>query len=178
MKKKNKKVFFAIVVLVAAVLVTAAVILGKNGGSLSKKEKNASETEERTGTVEVVKKEEAFYEEWLAAAAVMAVSMQYSDFSVPDVYLTSETELTDKNNSSGVYIHFMSGGEEIWLKVKPLEEERSEIGTRDLYTKELGFSTFDEVEGSGLDTEQWKSVTLEELERLIVQSLLVTVYEH
>lgn len=148
---------------------------GKTG---EKKEPEVTEPEERRKPVELVEKEEASYEEWLAAAAVMAVSMQYSEFSIPDIYLASETEIGNKSESGGVYLHFISGEEEIFLEVKPLGEERTETGTRDLYTEDLGFATFDEAEGGSTDMQSWKTVLPEDLERLIVQSLLVTVYEH
>lgn len=126
----------------------------------------------------IVEKAEASYEKWLAASMVVGVSLQYSEFEFTGIYLASENELGNYSNSEGVYITFASAGEEITIHSKPLEGERTKVGTKDLYTEELGFASFDEVEEDSFDKEKCVTVEMSELSELISQSVLVSVYEH
>lgn len=70
------------------------------------------------------------------------------------------------------------GGEKIAIHSKPLDEERTEAGTKDLYTENLGFASFDEVDVDSIDKDECVTVEMDELSELISQSVLVSVYEH
>ena len=124
-----------------------------------------------------IQKADASYERWLAAAMITAISLQYPDFEIKGIYLTAENRLYSSFQSSGAYVTFTSGGEPLAIHSKPLEEERTEAGTIDLYTMDLGFATFDEISVETLDTEGMQSVEVEELSKLISQSVLVSLYE-
>ena len=59
-----------------------------------------------------------------------------------------------------------------------MDAERTEPGTVDLFTKDLGFSAFEQVDPETIDTESYQWVTIEDINELIEQSLLVSLYEH
>lgn len=126
----------------------------------------------------VVQQLEAPYEEWLSAAAVIGVSMNYPDFEIQGIYAPEQTALTDKMNSDGVYVLFTSGGKSLAVHCYPLEAERKTAGTTDLSTQNLGFNAFDLVDPALVDTASMRSYTIEELNDLIAQSLLVSLYIH
>ena len=125
----------------------------------------------------IVEKKEASYERWLAAGMVTAMSMRYPDFVINGIYLASETELENLSQSNGAYIMFSNSGMEMVLHGKPLQEERTEAGTIDLYTADLGFATFDEVDNN-VSIDSLQKIEMEELSELISQSMLVSIYEH
>lgn len=134
--------------------------------------------EEAGPTVVITDKKQASYEEWLAAGTVVAVSIEYPTFDLKGIYLTGETALTDKQNSSGVYVVFDADGMEQAVHAFPLDKERTEAGTTDLYTMDLGFAAFEPVEVQSIDTAAYRQVGIEDLQELIAQSLLVSLYEH
>ena len=61
---------------------------------------------------------------------------------------------------------------------KSIAEERDVQGTTDLYTEYLGFATFDLVEANVEKLQGYKRIELDELQELISQSLLVSIYQH
>lgn len=122
-------------------------------------------------------KTDASYERWLAAAMITAVSFQYPGFEIKNIYLTEETDMARKNESMGVYVTFSSDAETRTIYAKPLEKERVETGTIDLYTMDLGFATFDIVNIEDIDTSRMQTVGTEALTELISQSMLVSLYE-
>lgn len=126
----------------------------------------------------VIVKEDATYERWLAAAMTIGISMQYPDFAIKDIYLTGRTALSGKAGSEGVYITFTSAGSTYMVCSEPLEAERENAGTIDLYSMDLGFNTFDLAEADRVDVDSMEKVALEDLSKLIEQSLLVSLYEH
>lgn len=126
----------------------------------------------------VIVKEDATYERWLAAAMTIGISMQYPDFELKDIYLTGRHALSGKAESNGVYIVFSSAGSTYMILSKPLETERENGGTTDLYSMDLGFNTFDPVETDSVDVNSMEKVAFEDLSKLIEQSLLVSLYEH
>lgn len=136
-----------------------------------------NEDGQQQGAVGTIQKADASYERWLAAAMVTAISLHYPDFQINGIYLTAETELSSASESSGAYVAFTSGEESLMICSKPLEEERTEAGTIDLYTMDLGFATFDEVDVETVNTEGMLSVEAAELSELISQSMLVSLYE-
>ena len=134
--------------------------------------------EEPVEPMEVTERADATYEQWLAAGTVVALSMQYPDFELDGIYLTGETELSDKAESEGVYVVFTADGAQQAVHTSPLEEERTESGTIDLYTMDLGFAAFELVDAAAVDTASLQQVEIGDLEELISQSLLVSLYEH
>ena len=128
--------------------------------------------------VVIADKKQATYEEWLAAGMVVAISMEYPEFELKEIDLTGETALPDKQTSSGVYVVFVAEGTEQAVHGFSLEAERTEKGTVDLYTKELGFSAFDLTDPESIDTAACRQVEIGDLDELIGQSLLVSLYEH
>lgn len=134
--------------------------------------------EEKPQEVLIQEKKDAPYEHWLAAGMVVAISMKFPEFELEDIYLTAETEVFDKSSSEGVYIVFESEGEIVMIHSEPLAEERKESGTTDLYTEYLGFSTFDTVKKDVNELKDCKKIEPDQLNELISQSLLVSIYEH
>ena len=148
-------------------------------------EENTTSTETKTSVSEderpavvIVNKKQTSYEEWLAAAMVVAVSMEHPEFELKGIYLAGETELSEKQISSGAYVVFFADGIEQAVYSYPLDAERTEPGTVDLFTKDLGFSVFERVDPETIDTESCRWVTIEDVNELIEQSLLVSLYEH
>lgn len=129
-----------------------------------------------TGSVEIIEQAEASYEEWLAAAMVVAVSMQYEDFIIDGIYLSDEN--STRENSQGVCVLFTAGDDHQAVWSEPIDEERADSGTIDLYTKSLGFATFDIVDAAYVNTMDKQEIGIDDLEDLISQSMLVSLYEH
>lgn len=121
---------------------------------------------------------QADYENWLAAAMVVCVSMEYPDFQLEGIYATSVTSLEDKFSSDGVYIVFTSGGNRIAIHSAALDQERSTPGTKDISTETIGFASFDFVSPADLDLDILNNIPLDELSELISQSLLIRIYTH
>ena len=127
---------------------------------------------------EIPEKREASYEQWLAAGMIMATSMYYGEVEITEIHITGETDLEDKFDSQGVLISFIENGSESVIWSKPLEEERQEQGTLDIYTADLGFATFDTVEKMPANLDNYKKMEISDFSELISQSLLVSIYEH
>lgn len=134
--------------------------------------------EEQPQEVVLSEKIEAPYEHWLAASMVVASIMKYPDLEITDIYLTGETEIASKNDSEGVYVIFNENDKQVIIHSKPLSEERKEAETADLYSADLGFSTFDMVNVDISQLETYKRIEMEQLNELISQSLLISIYEH
>lgn len=186
MNKKTKKMV-RILTIILVVLVCLAVYVAKSQNKDDKQhadqnekeslveqgtdqEKLETKEEEVPEKAEIKDKAEATESEWLAAAAVIGISLQYADFEIEEIYVSEE-------ENKETYVVFKSGGEQIAIHSKALSEERKEAGTKDIYTEDLGFSTFDEVQASDVKKENMKKIEIEELDDLIAQSLLVSVYE-
>ena len=118
------------------------------------------------------------YERALAADMIVAISLLYSDFTIQNVYLTAEHEIAEKKSSEGVYVLFESAGTSYCVHSQPLQGERTAPGTVDLSTGALGYATFDITSAEEFENQGYLRVEIGELETLISQSLLVTVYEH
>lgn len=196
MNKKTKKIVIIMSICLAVLIVVALVLgMGKKKEDESLSENDSEELQiQSEGTDQselevveeepvqsentMVEKEEASYERWLAAGMVVGVSLQYPEFEFTGIYLASESELDNSDESKGAYVVFECGGEEIALHSKPMEGERTEAGTKDLYTEELGFATFDEIALENIEKDECIAIEMDELSELIRQSVLVTVYEH
>lgn len=190
----NKKLVSVLsICLIALIIIAVALNIAKqkdddnlssnSSGVIQNEGTNQSELEtevEEPVTSEnvIVEKAEADYERWLAAGMVIGISLQYPEFDFKEIYLASETELGNSDGSKGAYVLFECEGEETGIYSRPLKEERTEAGTKDLYTEDLGFATFDEINPETIDKDKCVVVDMEELTELINQSILVTVYEH
>lgn len=166
-------VFCAIII----IIIFQKMISARSHPASSAEETIENGTEE-PNQMEVTERAEASYERWLAAGMVTAISMQYSEFEINGIYLTGETDLTEKADSNGVYVIFTEQGVQKTVYSVPLEGEREEAGTMDLYTRDLGFATFDMVEADTADTASCIEIQMDDLDELISQSLLVSLYEH
>ena len=181
--KREKKVWIflaAVFIIIIAIIVFAMMNFSdeNNTGSDSSANGTIEDETEESYQIEIVEKSDASYERWLAAGMVTAVSMQYPDFEIEGIYLTGETDPADKMQSGGAYVIFTADGTETAVQSTPLEAERTDAGTTDLYTRDLGFATFDVVDPAQIDTGACVAVSMDELEELISQSLLVSLYEH
>lgn len=137
-----------------------------------------TEVQETRPPVVIVQKADAVYERWLAAALVVGVSMEYPDFIPDGIYAASATGLEEKFTSDGVYIVFMSGGSMMGIHAKPLQQERTEAGTKDISTHSIGFATFDQIDPASINVDSMERIELEDLGELIAQSLLISIYTH
>ncbi len=173
---RTRKVELIVLLLLAAVAIGAIAAVSRMGGS-EPQEEESEQVVEQPGSMQLVEREDASYEEWLAAGMVLGISMQYTDFTVDGIYLTGETALADGQSSQGAYVLFTAEGEARAIVSTPLEAERTDAGTRDLYTRDLGFATFDEIDPASVDTASCRQVTMEDLETVISQTILPTVYE-
>ena len=117
------------------------------------------------------------YEERLAAAMVVGISMMYPDFQFHGIYIASETPLEAHSGSRGAYVLFSSGGQSLALRSLPLDAERQEKGTADLYVPTLGYSTYELVDPQTVATSAMKELQLTDLEEAINQSTQTTVIE-
>lgn len=125
---------------------------------------------------DIVQKADADYEQWLSAAMIVCVSMEYPDFELDGVYAASSTTLEDKYSSDGAYIVFTTGGTKIAIHSRALENERTDSGTVDISSEMVGYATFDRVDPASLDVSSLEELTMDELSELISQSLLVSIY--
>lgn len=185
MNKKTKKVV-SILTVVLLLLIGVAVFIAITGKEEEKKQTEASQEEavpqgtdqstletkeeEIPQKAEIKEKADATESEWLSAAVVIAISMQYPEFEIEEIYISME-------DIKETYVVFNTGGKQVAIHSKELSEERKEAGTKDIYAEGLGFATFDEVSVSGIKTNDMDTIAIEELNDLIAQSLLVSVYE-
>ena len=134
---------------------------------------------EDTGTAdqELEDRVAAPYEYWLSAAVLTGISVEYPAFEPEEFYISSKTELGDRGSSSGVYVTFYIDGQEKCIYGAPLETERSDAGTKDIYSDVIGFARFDEVNVSEIP-EDFSPVNIENMNELIEQSISVALYEH
>lgn len=143
----------------------------------SSEEKEGDHTEGTPSGIDI-SKEDAPYEKWLAAGMILGASMQYPDFEVEAIYITGEHALTEKAESAGACLQIKTGGESILIVSKPLEAERKEAGTIDLYTGDMGYNTFDVAAPGSVDTSAMTELLMEDLNKLISQTILPTIIEH
>lgn len=85
--------------------------------------------------------------------------------------------LDNHEDSAGVYVTFSVDGEAMCIHAIPLDGERSDIGTKDVYSEAVGFVTFEEVDPAAIP-EEFSAVDVENMDELITQSTRVAVYAH
>lgn len=190
--KVDKNMAWVIIALtvVLGVLLVAMLTLGKLPGNNAQETTGAaiqpsggsqqtqSGQETTSSDYQVIVQTDGTYEQWLAAGMVLVIPLEYPDFDQLEIYAAGETALDDKSQSSGVYVRFSSGGQQVILHSVPLEEERSEAATRDLSTMQIGFATLDAVSGEGVDFASMKQYTMEELDEYLRQTVLPSLYPH
>lgn len=129
-------------------------------------------------TVIIEERAKAEYEEWLSAAMIVCVSMEYPDFNLEGVYAGSATALDDKFSSDGAYIVFTSLGNRVAIHAKALEHERTDPGTVDISTEVIGFASFDQINPDSIDFASLEELNVNDMNELISQSLLISIYTH
>lgn len=172
----NRKLKIVLAILIF--LVFCITLIKNNDGITSGNKNDSAIIETQKPNVEIVIKEEASYEEWLASAMVIALSLHEEEFEIVDIYILSNNSLNDKKKSNGVVVSYKSENLTKYVLSTPLEQERNESGQMNLYTKDLGFATFDNVESTYLEKKSFVKVDVNTLSDLIKQSTLVTLYEN
>ncbi len=117
------------------------------------------------------------YEDWLAAAMIIGISMQYDDYEFLGIYTASETPLSAHSSSGGAYVVFNGNGEALALKSLPLEGERDERDTMDLYVPAIGYATYELIPIESVPVASLNERKLEDLEDLIIASTQVSIIE-
>lgn len=194
--KVNMKIAIAVIALtvVLAVLAVLAMVLrdlpeepgGETTVPVSQETEPAGGQTQQTApvetippnTIQVTEQIPGNYEQWLAAAMVMGISLEYPDFADFEIYTPSDTPVADKLTSGGVYVRFVSGGETVLLHALPIEQVRTEPGTRDLSSMQIGYAALSVVEEAPAELLDMQSYSLDDLNEYIRQSLLVSVYTH
>ena len=178
-KKKNKKyvwIVIAVLVAIAAICIIAISKKSKEASAIeieSEKTENIEENEvigdgeETERTVELTEQEDAEYEEWLAATVIVAISMEYPEFTDIQVY---------KAENQDVYAFFKVNDELTVIHSEKIDGERSESGTRDISSQTLGFATFDIIDANEVNRDNMTEIEIDELRELISQSMLVSIY--
>ncbi len=118
---------------------------------------------------------EGTYEQWLAAAAVLIACMENPEAELVGVYALSQTPYDNRMQSRGVLLCLKSENQELWLQCVPLEAQRKETGTRDLYAMGIGYNTYQKI--SAADVTGAEVMTLESLEPYIQMTMLPSIYE-
>lgn len=175
-KRKSRSVIIGViaVLVLAAAIAIYAVIRGlanddsQDGSSAD----NLSEV-----NLELEDRVEASYEQWLSAAVLTGISIEYPSFEIGEFYISGETEIEDKASSEGVYVTFSADGEEKCIRSIPLDAERSDEGTKDIYSEVIEFATFEEADVSDIP-EGFSAVDIDNIDELITQSTRVSVYSH
>ena len=187
---KNKKILLIAGIVIAVAAVAVAVILAGQGGkepapatepvstSTNPTQPSEQPTTAPTQPVqtlppavwETMPEIDATYEQWLAAAMFLVMPLEYPDFQLEGIYAASQTELDQKSSSQGVYFCFQSGGEQVWIHSAPLQGNRSEKGTTDLHTAQLGYASFDRVEA--VDVSAMTELTLADLAEPMTYTML------
>lgn len=126
--------------------------------------------------IEIPDMAQGSYEQWLAAASMMVSVLEYPDMSDVTAYFLSETPVSSPMSSQGLYLQLTSGGETVVIRVYPLEQRRTEQGSKDVYSMQTGFATFDVVEDAQLSG--LNAVTMEELSVYLDQIMLPSLYEN
>lgn len=189
-KKKSEKTNAAKWVVLAAVAVLALLVVlilllgpekkdnlsGTTPGESQTQGTTPQESTTPRPTIQIIDMIDGTYEQWLGAAGLMGTLMGYPGCTDQTVYFLSETDLDDKMSSQGVYLTLTYEAEQIVLHLKPLEAERTEAGTTDVYCQQTGFATWDVVEN--VDLAGLTPVTIPELEDYLEQVILPGLYQH
>lgn len=119
---------------------------------------------------------EGTYEQWLAAAMYYIPFMDYPEYTVVGLYTRTSTALEKKMDSDGVYMLLSNGVEELLFHSAPLADHRTEKGTTDLHTAQLGYATFDRVDAKTVDLAAMISLDPESLAEMMSYTGLPGLY--
>ena len=119
---------------------------------------------------------EGTYEHWLAAAMYYIPFMDYPEYTVVGLYTRTATVLEKKMDSDGVYMLLSNGVEELLFHSAPLADHRTEKGTTDLHTAQLGYATFDRVDAKTVDLATMISLDPESLAEMMSYTGLPGLY--
>lgn len=131
---------------------------------------------ENNGTVPTVGNEDP-YEQCLVSAMIVGVSMQYGDYEFLGIYTASDTPVYAHESSKGAYLIFNGDGQKLALKAVPLDGERPDRGTADIYVAALGYATYELVDPDSVPVGSLKEHKLEDLVDLISAYSLVSIIE-
>lgn len=176
---KKRKLWPVIVGIIVVLVLAAAVVayVMTRGSSSDNSRGNASSDDVPEANLELEDRVEAPYEHWLSAAVLTGISIEYPSFEPGEFYTAGETTIEDKASSAGVYVIFSADGEEKCIRSIPLDAERSDAGTKDIYSEVIGFATFEEVDAAEIP-EGFSAVDIDNIDELITQSTRVAVYSH
>lgn len=176
---KKRKLWPVIVGVIVVLMVAASIVIYvmTSGSSSDDSQENGSSDDVPEVNLELEDQVEAPYEHWLSAAVLTGISIEYPSFEPGEFYAAGETTIEDKSSSAGVYLIFSADGEEKCIRSTPLDAERSDAGTKDIYSEVIGFATFEEVDVSEIP-EGFSAVDIDNIDELVTQSTRVAVYSH
>lgn len=193
--RKNRQVILvAALAVVLAGLIVSLVVLGQGSGEKPQATPAATTLGDTTTPVQTTPEEtthsqnlttpfttppqraDGSYEQWLAAAGVFGVTMEYPEFQLLGIYAPGQTPLEERQSSAGVYIHILFEDQPLLIHCAPLTAERSAKGTTDIYTSELGYNTFDLVDASAVALDTMPQLQMQELEVYFEQTILPALY--
>ena len=164
----RKKLVIGEVVLLILLAIALAVVIKTRTEKKEIKENEANYVE--------YERVEAPYEHWLAAAVITSISMDYLDFELENIYIASETEMDNYTESKGVYVTFISENTSKCIFSIPISELRSEPGSFDIFADYIGYATYDEIDISKINEQEYHAVEIKETNTLIEQLERVTKY--
>lgn len=176
---KKQKLWPVITGIIVVLALAAAIVVYIMISSSSSDDSRVNNSPENMPEVnlELEDRAEAAYEQWLSAAVLTGISIEYPSFESVEFYTEGETKIEDKASSAGVYVIFSANGEEKCIYSIPLDAERNDAGTKDIYSEVIGFATFDEADASEIP-EGFSSVDIDNIDELVTQSTRVAVYSH
>lgn len=130
-------------------------------------------TQTTGGATEIV--EVRIYEEHLAALTLFALSMEYPDFVLQGIYSGTSVSIENKMSSAGIYAMFESGGSSLIAHIYPIDAERTQPGTTDLYAAELGFAAFDFVESRD---NSYSEISQDVYASLLAELSSISIFSH
>lgn len=139
---------------------------------------SSAQVEGPAGHAEIVNQLDCSYEEYLAAAGLSALTVQYEGFEPKKILCDSKHSINDAAQSKGVYLIYNGVDGEQCLHLYYLEKERTEAGTMDLYSQSVGYAAMDEASIEEAEKAGFTETTVDALEPVIKQLLLTTILEH
>ena len=176
---KKRKLWPVIVGVIVVLMMAASIVIYvmTSGSSSDDSQENASSDDVPEVNLELEDQVEAPYEHWLSAAVLTGISIEYPSFEPGEFYIAGETKIEDKASSEGIYVTFSVEGEEKCIRSIPLDTERSDAETKDIYSEVIGFATFEEVDASEIP-EGFFAMDIDNIDELVTQSTRVAVYSH
>lgn len=119
------------------------------------------------------------YEQQLAVACASVLPFCFPGMSDFRIYIASETDARDCSASLGVRMVVQESGKTYTVHAYPIDEQRTQTGTRDVYCPALGYAAFDIYEGEQLPAnEKWREVPYNVTDSLSGIVTGTRLYEH